>query len=191
MKRHAVYLFFPFFLHAQAGLTPAWEVQKTLDALIAQTRRLAPMLEEIKVKDWIAKGAPEGYAEQHKAVQDQMNYLIQTTQGLKAKPDRMAETVEAYLRLQTLESLLDSLSQGVRRYQNPALADLLQGMIVENDANRQNLRAYMVELVTNKEAELKIMNEEAQRCRGLLVRETAAPKPKPAAPKPPAANGTK
>lgn len=190
MKRHVLYFLFPFLLQAQAGLTPAWEVQKTLDALVAQTRRLAPMMEEIKAKEWVAKGAPEGYLEQHQAVRNQINYLVQTTQELKAHPDRMADTVETYLRLQSLESLLDSLSQGVRRYQNPALADLLQGMIVENDANRQQLRTYMVELISNKEAELKIMNEEAQRCRGMLIRQPPTPKPKAAVAKPAEATKT-
>lgn len=179
--RHLLALLFPLLLQAQAGLTPAWEIQKTLDALIAQTRRLEPMLSEVKVDEWVAKGAPESYRDQYKAVRDQVNYLVQTTNQLKQNPDRMTDTVETYLRLQSLETLLDSLSQGVRRYQNPALAELLQGMIVENDANRQGLRVYMVELISNKELELKIMHEEAQRCRGSLIRQPTAPRPKPPA----------
>jgi hypothetical protein len=39
----------------------------------------------------------------------------------------------------------------------------------------------MVELISNKELELKIMHEEAQRCRGSLIRQPTAPRPKPPA----------
>ncbi len=187
MPRLALLALVPLAISAQppAGLTPAWEFQKTLDALVAQAKRLTPMIEEIRVKEWQAKGAPSSYSEQHTAVRNQLQYLLQTAQSLKAHPDQMASALETFLRLQSLESLLDSLSQGVRRYQNPALADLLQGVIAENDNNRQLFRSYLVELVSNKEAELKIMNEEAQRCRGALIRQTAAPQPRPkaAAPK--------
>lgn len=194
MSRRLLVTVLPILLFAQtlaaqggqtpAGMQPVWEIQKTLDALIAQTRRMAPMLDEIRAKDWVAKGAPDAYIQQQQSVRNEINYLIQTTQALKARPERMADTLRVYLRLQSLESLLDSLAQGVRRYQNPALADLIQGMIVENDNNRRQLRSYLEELVANKEDELSIMNEEAQRCRGMLIRQPAqrshAPAPKPA-----------
>lgn len=182
MKRAVFFLaMIPAVTYAQAGLTPAWEMQKGLDTLIVQTRRLLPIVDEIKAKDWVAQGASDTYAQQQEAIRNEIRYLIQTTTALKARPERMGETLETYLRLQSLEALLESLSKGVRRYQNPALADLIEGLIAENDVNRAHLRTYLVELVTNKEAELNIMNEEAQRCRGMLIRQTPPPRPKPAA----------
>ncbi|MCC6586414.1 MAG: hypothetical protein IT168_06825 [Bryobacterales bacterium] len=191
MRRAVFFLVLcPVLTFAQAGLTPAWEMQQGLDALIAQTKRLVPIMEEVKAKDWIAQGASDTYAQQQQTIRNEIKYLIQTTTALKSKPDRMKDTLETYLRLQSLEALLESLSKGVRRYQNPALADLIEGLIAENDVNRGHLRTYLVELVTNKETELGIMNEEAQRCRGMLIRQAPAPPPRPkqsAAPKPQAA----
>ena len=79
--------------------------------------------------------------------------------------------------------MLDSLSEGVRRYQNPALAELIQGTISENLVHRARLRNYLSELVATKQDELRIANEEAQSCRVATMSRSAATK-KPAAAKP-------
>ena len=63
---------------------------------------------------------------------------------------------------------LTSLIEGVRKYQNPALADLLRGVMSENNASRQQLRQYLVDLAAIKEQEFKVMDQEAQRCREVI-----------------------
>jgi len=161
----------PFALSAQIGLTPGWDVQKSIDGLMAQARRMAAMVDEIKAASWIEKGAPEAYAEQAKSVKVEVQYLTRATSELVKNPDRMGVALDTYLHLQTIETLLESLSEGVRKYQNPALADLIEGMVAENENHRARLRDYLRELVANKEVELKVMNEEAQRCRGFLIRQ--------------------
>ncbi len=75
----------------------------------------------------------------------------------------------------TLEVVLTSLVDGARKYQNPALADLLRSLMNENSASRQQLRQYIVDLAAAKEQELKVMDGEAQRCRQITSKPQAAP----------------
>jgi hypothetical protein len=165
-------ILFPLAAFSQpAELTPAWDLRKTLDELKSHTARLTPMLQEVKPGEWVAKGAPETYVDQWQAIVDEAGYLVRTADKLAANPATASVTLETYLRLQAMEAMLDSLSQGVRRYQNPALADLLQGMVAENNTNRSRLRDYLVELVAAKEEEFRIVDQEAQRCRAALIRQ--------------------
>ncbi len=155
------------------GVTPAWELRKHLDALVAQTRRLAPLLNQVKPQDW----GIEGYREQHQETKAQVEYLARSASSLAQDPEKMTLALEAFLRLESLEQLLDSLSQGTRRHQNPALADLMQAAISDNAAHRSRLRAYLTELVATKQEELRVANDEAQACRAASF---AAPTPTPA-----------
>jgi hypothetical protein len=129
------------------------------------------MLEEIKPAEWVGKGASETYIDQHKSVQAEMGYLVRTAGDLKLKPESLTLTLQLFLRLQSIESLLHSLIEGVHRYQNPALAELLKSTMLDNDKHGIRLREYLVELVETKEAEFRIADEEAQRCRGALIRQ--------------------
>ena len=118
----------------------------------------------------------------HGNVLSEIRYLSERIGELERDPERMTPALEAYFRLQSLEAALGALGEGVRKYQNPALADLILGVISENENNRSRLRAYLVELVSTKEHELRIMDTEAQRCRGTILRQPparTAPKPAP------------
>ena len=96
----------------------------------------------------------------------------------------MTLALETLFRLQAVESQVNSLVDGVRRYQNPAVGDLLVSVVSANSANRDQLRQYITDLAQTKEQEFKIVDKEAQRCRGSLsARPTPAP-PKPAAAQP-------
>jgi hypothetical protein len=161
-----------------AELTPAWTISKAIEDLVQQTQRLAPILDEVKPEDWIDKGAPAAYIEQRDSVRNEIGYLRQTATQLSKKPDSLPGALQVYLRLQALESMLDSLSQGVRRYQNPALADLMQAAISDNDVHRGRLKDYLVELAETREAEFRIMDEEAQRCRASQLRQRTPAKKK-------------
>ncbi len=145
-----------------------------LRSLKSGSERYQPILEEVKPQEWMAKGAPEAYVKQLKALRDEIGYLQQTADELSKKPDRTTKALEAYLRLQSVNSMMDSIVEGVRRYQNPAVADLLEGIMNENGDIAQQLRDYLVELVASKENECRIANEEAQRCRATLINRPAA-----------------
>lgn len=159
------------------GVTPAWELKKQLEGLVAQVRRLTPLLDQVKAQDWGA----EGYRDQHKAVKEQVEYLARSAAALAKEPEKMTLALDAFLRLDALEKMLDSLSEGVRRYQNPALADLIQSAISENSAHRLKLQSYLVDLVTTKQDELRIANDEAQNCRSAMINPTGAAAKRPPA----------
>ena len=55
------------------------------------------------------------------------------------------------------------------------MADLFTGVAAEGSLDRERLQQYMVNLATEKEQMLKIMDHEAQRCRGTLSRQPAPP----------------
>lgn len=166
-----------------AGVTPPWGIQPMLRALSQETQRLNPLLRDLQPKDWVAKGAPDSYVSMHGSVLAEIRHLGDKIAELEKDPERMTPALEAYFRLQALETSLSALGEGVRKYQNPALADLILGVLSENENNRSRLRAYLVELVSTKEHELRIMDSEAQRCRGTILRQPAARTPTPA-PKP-------
>jgi hypothetical protein len=155
------------------GVIPAWELNKQLDGLIAQVRKLMPLLEQVRTQDW----SVDGYTAQRKAAMEQVEYLSRSAGALAREPEKMSFALDAYLRLDALEKMLDSLSEGVRRHQNPALGDLIQAAISENATHRGRLQNYLVELVATKQDELRIANEEAQRCRSAVMNPTSTRRP--------------
>jgi hypothetical protein len=166
-----------------AGVTQPWDIQPVLRALTRETQRLTPILSELQPGEWVGNGAPDTYRRMHENVLSEISHLGARIAELEKDPERMTPVLEAYFRLQALEAALSSLGEGVRKYQNPALADLIAGVVLESENNRSRLRAYLLELVSTREHELKVMDSEAQRCRGALLREP----PPPVAPKPRAA----
>jgi hypothetical protein len=110
------------------GLTPAWDIRKTLAALAEQTQRLQPVLEELKPREWIAKGAPAAYVDQWNQAKAETGYLVQNTQELSSNPEAMTATLNLFLRMQNLESTLNSLNEGVRRYDGLARAEVLRNV---------------------------------------------------------------
>lgn len=170
------------------GVTPVWELKKQIAALVEQANRLSPLIEEVKPQTWPADAPVNSYREQQASAKREIGYLAQSATSLAREPEKMPIALDAFLRLNALERMLDSLSEGVRRYQNPALADLMQGMISENSTHRNRLQTYLIELIATKQDELRIANDEAQACRGTLLKTPArVARPVSAAPaKPPA-----
>lgn len=152
------------------GITPEWDVRKNLTALAANAQRLQPMLEQIKPQDWISQGAPEAYVAQLKSTREQVQGLVYSTEQLTREPEKLTAALDALFRIETLDALLRSLGAGVRKYQNPALADLLLSAAAEGAANRERLRQYIADLAADKEQQFKVMDQEAQRCRAALSR---------------------
>jgi hypothetical protein len=170
----------PAALGAQApGLQPEWDIRQTLAVLIADSKRLDPMLAAVKPEEWVAKGAPEAYVEQWKALRNEIGYLRRSAEELAKKPERLSMALETYLRLQAIDAMMRSFTEGVRRYYNPAVADLLMGVMDENAASAGKLRDYLVELAANLEAELQIADKEAQRCRSTLINQPAPRRQRP------------
>jgi hypothetical protein len=165
-----------------SGVSAAWDISPTIGALSAQAKRLKPILDQLTPQEWVSKGAPTAYVTQWQGAQDDLGYLVDYANALEKQPERLTVALDTYFRLQSLELRLDSLVGGVRSYQNPAVGDLLVGVLGENSANRDMLRQYITDLAATKEQEFKIVDQEAQRCRGVLTRSAPA-RPAPAAKK--------
>ncbi|MCL5745454.1 MAG: hypothetical protein M1541_16280 [Acidobacteria bacterium] len=165
----------------QAGFAPEWEIRKTVGAVADQCQRLKPLLDQVNPKDWIAKGAPEAYVTQWNSTRAALENMKISAGNLTREPERLTFALDTFLRLDAFESMLNSLAEGVRKYQNPAIADLIRGVMSENSSNREKLRAYLLELAEAKEQEFRVVNQEAQRCRTSILRQprqAAAPEKK-------------
>lgn len=154
------------------GVPEEWDVRTLVQNLKTQAQHLGPVVDQIQPQTWISKGAPDTYVAQWKSTQAELRYLLQSSDAFARQPDRMTLALDTYFRMQSVDTLLGSLIAGVRKYQNPAVADLLQGIMNENSGNRNRLRDYLRELATEKEQEFQIADKEAQRCRGTLMRES-------------------
>jgi hypothetical protein len=171
------------------GVSAPWDISQTVGALAAQAERLKPVLDQLTPEQWQSKGAPATYVAQWHAAQDEVGYVLRAADALGKQPEKLSLAFETYFRMQAVEAQINSLVEGVRRYQNPAVGDLMISVMAANSTNRDQLRQYITDLAETKEQEFQIVDKEAQRCRGTLVRQ--APARPAAAPKPPAASPSK
>jgi hypothetical protein len=170
------------------GVSAPWDISQTLGSLTQQAERLNPLLNQLTPEQWVARGAPAVYTAQWHGAQSELGYLVGAAKAMQKQPEKLTLALETLFRLQAVESQINSLVEGVRRYQNPAVGDLLVSVLGANSANRDQLRQYVSDLAQTKEQEFQIVDQEAQRCRGTLMRQTPArTAPKADAPKPAAA----
>src|SRR5579864_2926063 len=158
------------------GVASEWDVRKLLDSLDLQAQHVKPIIDQVKPEAWISKGAPKAYVTQWTTAQAELKYLLSSSEALSKQPERLTLALETYFRMQALTATLGSVTEGIRKYQNPALADLMQSVVSENSTNADNLRQYVQDLATQKEQEFQIADREAQRCRETLVKQPAPPR---------------
>lgn len=157
-----------------ADLPPEWEIRANLTSLVAGTERLKPLLEAAKPEQWSQKGAVDAYQAQWKSITAEIGYIGRAAGELQRQPERLTLALETYFRMQSLDSMLGSLNEGIRKYHNPALADLISGAMSANAAQSEKLRQFIVQLAAAKEEQFKVMDQEAQRCRLMLSRQPPA-----------------
>jgi hypothetical protein len=160
-----------------SGVSSEWDIRKLLDSLNLEAQHLKPIIDQVKPESWAAKGASGTYVTQWKAAQAELRYLLASSEALSRQPEKLTSALDTYFRMQAMESTVGSVVEGVRKYQNPALANLMESALGENNANRDRLRQYVQDLAAQKEQELQVADREAQRCRDTLVRQPAARKP--------------
>ena len=157
-----------------AGLESEWSIQKVLAALQADSRRLKPLVDQADPTTWRYSDSNNSYIAQWQTAEKEIAYLNGATENLARQPEKLTLAMEAYFRLQALESTVSSLADGLRTHSNPAVADLLKGALAENSINRERLKQYLMELASQKEQEYQIMDREAQRCRGMLTKQPSS-----------------
>lgn len=155
-----------------AGLETDWDIAAALQEVGAHAGRLLPALNRIDARSWVEQGASETYAEQLQAAKDQTQALANGAKALAKNPERLPMALELYFRMQSIDGMLASVEEGMRKYQTLASAQALAGLQAEAGANRDRLQRYIVNLAAEREQELRVMDEEAQRCRGTLTAPT-------------------
>lgn len=177
MKRLIALLFFlSSILAAQnAGVMPDWEVRDAAAALEKHTKVIAGLLDQLKPEDWVAQGAPALYLDQVKQAKQFNSYLTTQAQILAREPSKLTVALDTFFRIDHLQGVLDSVTAGLRQYQNASLADLLASAMAQNAATRERLKEYARQLASDREKEWEIANREAQRCRTSIAKEPASP----------------
>jgi hypothetical protein len=152
-----------------AGLESDWDIAAVLREVSAHAARLLPLLDRADAGQWAAKGAPAAYAAQLQSSKEQAQALADDAKALAANPETLSAELQVLFREQGLETLLNSIAEAMRKYQNPAAAQELIAMAAESGANRDRLEEYVVNLASEREKEYQVMDKEAQRCRAVVL----------------------
>lgn len=152
-----------------AGLETAWEIAPVLEEMSAHAGRLLTALDRLDVRSWVNKGASETYLQQLESARQQAKALADGAKALAASPEKLSAGLVVFFRVEALEAMLGSLAEGLRRYQGAEEAQRLISLSAENGANRDRFQNYLVSLAADQEQRFRVMDQEAQRCRGLLA----------------------
>jgi hypothetical protein len=159
-----------------------WDIHQTLGAIALHADRLAPFVDQIQPEKRVAAGAPQAYVVQAKTCRNEVRGVAAAARELSRNPEKLTGVLELLFRIRALESMLASLGDSLRKYQNPPMADLLNAAVAENLANRDRLQQYVMELATEKEQEFRVADQEAQRCRQSISRQPSRDRVQPAKP---------
>ncbi len=157
-----------------AGFETAWEIAPVFTEISAHAGRLGTALDRIDAQAWVKKGASDTYAVQLDSSRQQTRALATEAKALAATPDKLSAALVVLFRIQGLDAMMASIEEAMRRYQSPADAQALASLAAENGANRDRLQNYIVNLAGEREQDLKVMDEEAQRCRSAVTAVPAA-----------------
>lgn len=162
------------YAQSPAGLAPDWDMRPILQEMSAHAGRLLPLLDQVDTKAWVQKGASETFTAQLQSAKDQARAIQTEALALAQTPEKLAASLQLYFRIQGLDTILASIEEGTRKYQNPALAQALTSLNAENGANRDRFQVYIVSLATQREQECAVMDREAQRCRSIMATQPPA-----------------
>jgi len=170
--------FWPWQADAQSGgVIPDWEIRELAGKLEKNAAVIEGLLGQLRPEEWVSKGAPPAYIDQWKQTRQFNSYLILQAQNLAREPAKLSVVIDAFLRIDHLQQLLDSVAGGARSYQNAALADLLVSAMGQSLGPREQLKEYTRQLAVEREKEWEIANGEAQRCRAALAKKPPAAPP--------------
>jgi hypothetical protein len=161
-----------------AGLETSWEIAPVIQDLGAHVGRLVPALDRVDVRAWVDRGASETYLEQLQSSREQARAVEDDSESLAHNPERLAGGISLLFRLEGLDLMLLSLEDGMRKYQSPRDAEALASLRAQAGPSRDRFERYLVQLAAEQEQQLRVMDEEAQRCRALVTAPNTAGKKK-------------
>jgi hypothetical protein len=153
------------------GVETDYDIRPVLKDIAAHAQRLVPVLEQLDAKGMVQNGAPETYAAQVDQSKVQAKALATEAVVLANSPEKVSADLQTFFRMQSLEKTISSIEEGVRKYWNPAVADMLNSIMAENGQSRERFQKYIVDLAAEHEQECAVMDHEAQRCRGILAKQ--------------------
>jgi len=155
------------------GLESAWTLRVILDELLKDNEKLEPLLAQMNPQEWVAKkGASDVYIQQWQTAHAQLKDVMAASKLLAQKTENLPLALDDYFRLEALEVTSRSLLEAVSRYGDRFTADQLNGLIARNFSRRERFRDYLRDLAASSEHDFKLADEEAQRCRGIISRES-------------------
>ena len=157
------------------GLDNDWDIAVVLGEIGDHALRLLPQLDKVNVNSWVLKGASDTYMAQLQSCKEQARALADGAKALARNPQKLSASLELFFRMHGLEQMLSSLEEGIRKYQGPNDAQALIALEAENGANRDRFEHYIVNLASDREHDLQVMDREAQRCRGTLSQSPSRP----------------
>jgi uncharacterized membrane protein YccC len=163
-------------LGQEKGIEPDWDIRPVLKEIATYAQRVGTVLDQIDPHEMLQKGAPDTYAAQLTEGKVQAKALATEALNLASAPEKLSADLETLFRLQSLERTVISIEEGIRKYQNPALADLLRSQVASGGQDRERFQRYIQDLAAEHEQEYQIMDHEAQRCRGILARQPKSEK---------------
>src|SRR5262245_59608472 len=158
-----------------AGLEADWDIAAVLQGLGDHAAGMLPMLDRVDAQSWVSRGASETYVVQLQSSKDQARAVADAARTLAKHPEQLSALLEIYFRIQGIENVVNSLAEGIRRYQTPGQAQELIAMAGQNTPNRDRLQRYLVNLAAERERDLQVMDREAQRCRAMLTEPASKP----------------
>jgi len=157
-----------------AGAAPDWDQRPRIEKLGKDIAMLKPIFDQIQPGSWTVEGGSEAYQKQQKACLEGLSNVQNAIGRWAAQPDRLSLMLETLVRIESLDQQAISLSEGIRRYQNPAIADLLDSVLGSLSGGLEWLRTQSLEMAQQREKELDVALKEAQRCRTQILQ----PRPK-------------
>jgi hypothetical protein len=154
---------------APQGAPPDWDQKPRIEKLGRNVQRLKPVVDQIQPATWTVEGGSEPYQKQQQSCEHELGYIQNAVARWSAQPDRLSLMLETLARVESMNAQALSLSQGVRRYQNPAVADLLDSMLQSLSGDLEWLRSQSLDLAQQREKELEVAQKEAQRCRTQIL----------------------
>jgi hypothetical protein len=159
-----------FGLSAQSeGMLPRWEVMELSKSIVESVDQAKSVLEQVRPKEWQQDGAPSAYVDQYESLGIDLGNLRLSAEALGRQPEKLSVVIDTLLWLDRASSMVGSMAGGVRRYQNAAVADLLDAAVGNGVAAMATLKEYMRQLAVDQEAAMEIAHSEAQRCRERLA----------------------
>jgi hypothetical protein len=161
------------------GLQAPWDIRQMLAALNAQTAKMQPVLDNMHPQQWLDNGAPPAYVGLYQNTRTRLDDVIRAVKNLSQQTDSLSAALDTYFRMEALETSARSVYDCVKKYGERTSAEQLSALIAQNVENRKKFQDYLRDLSVEREQEFKIADEEAQRCRGMISRESPATSSRP------------